>query len=463
MITASSFDMGVSKIMPFEATAIESIPDTVNRCKATFRAQTTKPLSYRLTQLRRLYWGIDDYADALVESCKQDLGKPVFESFISEIDWCKNDIIFVTKNLEKWMKDEAAPDIAFSNSLLNPTIRKEPLGTALVIGAYNFPVQLQLGPVIGAIAAGCTVVLKPSEVSPATAMVIKNIVEEYLDPNCVAVVNGGVPETTALLNEKWDKIFYTGSAGVGTIIAKKAAETLTPVTLELGGLNPAFITNNADPRLAARRLLWGKLLNAGQVCMSENYIMVEKEILPQFVEQLKIALKEFYPNGQKNSEDYARIVNKRHFQRIKKMLDETRGKILIGGEMDESQNFMEITVVQVEDEHDPVVVDEIFGPIMPILIVDSIESAIRTANSVHSTPLGLYAFGSKAETSKSMFRITTPSLHPPVCILTLHSPQRSHFWRCFHQRCLLSRLHSNSGLWWRRKLGARCIQRQSLL
>lgn len=405
MITASSFDMGASKIMPFEATAIESIPDTVNRCKATFRAQTTKPLSYRLTQLRKLYWGINDYADALVESCKQDLGKPVFETFMAEVDWCKNDIVFVTKNLEKWMKDEAAPDIAFSNSLLNPTIRKEPLGTVLVIGAYNFPVQLQLGPVIGAIAAGCTVVLKPSEVSPATAMVIKNIVEQYLDPDCVAVVNGGVPETTALLNEKWDKIFYTGSAGVGTIIAKKAAETLTPVTLELGGLNPAFITNNADPRLAARRLLWGKLLNAGQVCMSENYIMVEKEILPQFVEQLKIALKEFYPNGQRNSEDYARIVNKRHFQRIKKMLDETRGKILIGGEMDESQNFMEITVVLVEDEHDPVVVDEIFGPIMPILVVDSIESAIRTANSVHSTPLGLYAFGSKAETSKSMFRL----------------------------------------------------------
>jgi beta-apo-4'-carotenal oxygenase len=401
---ASSSRMGPSKISPFEATPIDSIPATVNLCKTSFRAQTTKPLSYRLTQLRKLYWGIDDYADALVESCKQDIGKPVFESFISEIDWCKNDIVFVTKNLEKWMKDEAAPDMAFTNSLLKPTIRKEPLGTILVIGAYNFPVQLQLGPVIGAIAAGCSVVLKPSEVSPATAMVIKKIVEEYLDPNSFAVVNGGVPETTALLNEKWDKIFYTGSAQVGTIIAKKAAETLTPVTLELGGLNPAFITKNADPRLAARRLLWGKLLNAGQVCMSENYVMVEKEILPAFIEQLKITLKEFFPNGQKSSEDFARIVNKRHFQRIKKMLDETSGEILIGGEMDESQNFIELTVVQVQDENDSTVVDEIFGPIMPLLAVDNIETAIRTANKVHSTPLGLYAFGSKAETNKSKFQ-----------------------------------------------------------
>jgi beta-apo-4'-carotenal oxygenase len=425
--TDLSINMVSSKISPFEATPIESIASTVNLCKTTFRAQTTKPLSYRLMQLRKLYWGLDDYADALVESCKQDLGKPVFESFVTEVDWCKNDIIFVTKNLEKWMKDEAAPDIAFTNSLLNPTIRKEPLGTVLVIGAYNFPVQLQLGPVIGAIAAGCTVVLKPSEVSPATAMVIKKIVEEYLDPNSFAVVNGGVTETTALLNEKWDKIFYTGSTQVGTIIAKKAAETLTPVTLELGGLNPAFITKHADPRLAARRLLWGKLLNAGQVCMSENYVMVEKEILPAFVEQLRLALKEFFPNGQKVSEDFARIVNKRHFQRIKKMLDETRGKILFGGEMDESQNFIELTVVQVEDAQDSTVVDEIFGPIMPLLVVDSIETAIRTANEVHSTPLSLYAFGTKAETNKSKSRSIPPrnttSLPSPPYILTLYSPQ----------------------------------------
>jgi beta-apo-4'-carotenal oxygenase len=240
-------------------------------------------------------------------------------------------------------------------------------------------------------------------------------------------VNGGVTETTALLNEKWDKIFYTGSTQVGTIIAKKAAETLTPVTLELGGLNPAFITKHADPRLAARRLLWGKLLNAGQVCMSENYVMVEKEILPAFVEQLKLALKEFFPNGQKVSEDFARIVNKRHFQRIKKMLDETRGKILFGGEMDESQNFIELTVVQVEDAQDSTVVDEIFGPIMPLLVVDSIETAIRTANEVHSTPLSLYAFGTKAETNKSKLRSIPPkntiSLPSPPYILTLYSPQ----------------------------------------
>lgn len=395
--------MSSVKIAPFEATPIEGIKNTVNLCATTFRSQKTKPLSYRLTQLRKLYWAIHDNQDALIEALKQDLGKPTFESFLSEVDWCKNDIVFVTKNLKKWMKDESPPDIPLTNSLLNPKIRKEPLGNVLVIGAYNFPVNLSLGPFIGAIAAGCTGILKPSEVSPATAMVLKKIVEESLDPSAYAVVNGGVPETSALLEEKWDKIFYTGSANVGTIIAKKAAETLTPVCLELGGRNPAIVTKHADPRLAARRLLWGKLHNAGQVCISQNYIMVEKEILPLFIEQLKIAMKEFYPNGTKSSPDYARIVNKRHFLRIKKMLDDSRGKILMGGEVDESQNYIDITVVQVEDEKDSMIVDESFGPLMPILAVDSVDDAIRIANSVHSTPLGLYPFGTKAETSKSAF------------------------------------------------------------
>ena len=405
-------------IAPFEATAVDSIPSTVNLCKTTFRAQKSKPIAYRLLQLRKLYWGIHDNVDALTEACKKDLGKPTFETALSETDWCKNDIIFVTKNLEKWAKDESAPDMALPNKLFSPRIKKEPLGTVLIIGAYNFPIQLSFGPLIGAIAAGCTGVLKPSEVSPATAMVLKKIVEEYLDPNAYAVVNGAIPETNALLNEKWDKIFYTGSAGVGTIIAKKAAETLTPVCLELGGRNPAFVTKNADARLAARRMLWGKLHNAGQVCISQNYIMVEKEIMPAFIEELKVAVKEFYPQGQRNSEDYARIVNKRHFQRIKKMVDDSKGKILIGGEMDESDKFIEITVVLVQDQYDSMIVDESFGPLIPLLAVDNIEEAIRTANSVHSTPLGLYAFGSKAETTKSEFsqysslRCGVGSFHP---------------------------------------------------
>ncbi|KAH8596477.1 Aldehyde/histidinol dehydrogenase [Bisporella sp. PMI_857] len=392
--------MATTKVAPFQATAVDSIPITVNTLKTTFRSQRTKPIEYRLTQLRKLYWGIVDNEAALVEACKLDLGKPTFETYISEIDWLKNDIIFTTGKLAGWMKDEKPEDIPLTNKLLSPRIRKDPLGTVLVIGAYNFPLQLSLGPMIGAIAAGCACVLKPSEVSPAAAMVMKKVVEESLDSSAYAVVNGGVPETTALLNEKWDKIFYTGSANVGTIIAKKAAETLTPVVLELGGRNPAIVTKHADPRLAARRLLWAKSHNAGQVCISQNYIMVEKDILPAFIAELKVAIKEFYPNGTKTSPDFARIVNNRHFHRIKKMLDESRGKILLGGEVDEAENYIDITVVQVNDIKDSMIVDESFGPLMPLLAVDDVEEAIRIANTVHSTPLGLYPFGTKAETDK---------------------------------------------------------------
>jgi beta-apo-4'-carotenal oxygenase len=394
-------NMASVKIAPFEATAVDTVPGTVSTLKATFRSQKTKSLAYRLQQLRKLYWGLVDNEAAIVEACTQDLGKPTYETYISEIDWLKNDIVFVTKNLAKWMKDESPPDIPLTNSLLNPRIRKEPLGTVLIIGAYNFPLQLSLGPMIGAMAAGCTAVLKPSEAAPAAAMVMKKMIEDVLDPAAYTVVNGAVPETTALLNEKWDKIFYTGGATVGTIIAKKAAETLTPVCLELGGRNPAIVTKNADPRLAARRLLWAKVHNAGQVCISQNYIMVEKEIMPAFIEQLKIAMKEFYPNGTKSSGDFSRIINNRHFHRIKKMVDNSKGKILIGGEMDESENFIDLTVVLVNDINDSMIVDESFGPLVPLLAVDNVDEAIRIANEVHSTPLGFYPFGNKAETSRS--------------------------------------------------------------
>jgi beta-apo-4'-carotenal oxygenase len=232
------------------------------------------------------------------------------------------------------------------------------------------------------------------------AAVLKAVIDNALDPSCFAVVQGAVPETTALLDQKWDKIFYTGSGTVGKIIAKKAAETLTPVTLELGGRNPAIVTRNADARLAARRLLWGKVLNAGQVCISQNYTLVDREILQQFLAEMKAALKEFYPNGAKASPDYGRIVNGRQWARLKKMMDNSKGRILIGGDMDESQRFIEPTVIQVDDINDSLIADESFGPLIPILPVNNLDQAIRIANQVDSTPLGVYPFGTKVETDR---------------------------------------------------------------
>ena len=203
-----------------------------------------------------------------------------------------------------------------------------------------------------------------------------------------------------MLDQKWDKILYTGSATVGTIIAKKAAETLTPVTLELGGRNPAIVTKNANAGLAARRLLWGKVLNAGQVCISQNYTLIEKEIFPLFVEEMKRAMHEFYPNGAQASPDYGRIINHRQWARLKKMLDGTKGQILFGGATDEASRFIEPTLIQISDLSDPLIAEESFGPIIPLVQVDTLSEAIAIANKIHSTPLGAYPFGTKQETNR---------------------------------------------------------------
>lgn len=249
-------------------------------------------------------------------------------------------------------------------------------------------------------------VLKPSEQCPSAAMIIEKLFA-VLDPNCYKVIQGGIPETTALLDQKWDKIFYTGSATVGKIIAKKAAETLTPVTLELGGKNPAIVTRNADVHLAARRLLWGKIHNAGQVCVSQNYILVDREVFPTFVSEMKMALKEFYPSGIATSEDYGRIATLRGWQRLKKMLDESNGTILMGGTMDEATRFFEPTVVEVTSQNDSLIVEESFGPLIPILVIDDLDQAIRIANEVDPTPLGAYPFGNKAETDQVLAHLTS--------------------------------------------------------
>lgn len=266
--------------------------------------------------------------------------------------------------------------------------------------AFNFPINLSFGPMIGAIAAGNTVILKPSELSSNCAAVMQKIMQESLDPDAYTVVQGAIPETSALLAQKWDKIFFTGSVRTAKIVSQAAAKNLTPVALELGGRNPAFVTKKADVRLAARRLLWSKTMNAGQVCISHNHTLVDRDVVPAFIAELKAALKEFYPDGAKNSPDYARIINAASFDRLKKMLDSTEGKIVVGGTMDAEQRFIEPTVVQVSSTTDSLLAEESFGPLMPILPVDDLDEAIKIANELHETPLGVYAFGSKTETDK---------------------------------------------------------------
>ena len=387
-------------IPAFTSTSIDDIPAIHERVVNKFNGHNTRDIQYRLRQLRNLYWALKDAEPAVMEACRLDLGKSAYETYLTESGWVLNDILFMNDNLERFMKDETAEDIALTNKFMRPHIRKDPLGAVLIIGAYNFPFQLTLGPLVGAIAAGCTAVIKPSENAPNAARVMQHIIGQSLDPEGYQVVQGAVPETTALLERKWDKVFYTGSATVGKIISKKAAETLTPVTLELGGRNPAIITRNADPRLAARRLLWAKLLNAGQVCVGQNFILIERVILPEFILQLRTALNEFHPQGAQSNTDYGKIVNERQWLRLRAMLDSTKGEILLGGTTDKDTLFFEPTVIRVDSIDDPLLQDESFGPLIPILPFQDLDEAIRSANTVHATPLGLYPFGTKAETDR---------------------------------------------------------------
>ncbi|KAL1836203.1 hypothetical protein VTJ49DRAFT_5456 [Mycothermus thermophilus] len=397
-------------IPPFEATALDAIPQIASTARGSFRTHKTKKLAWRKVQLRKLYWALHDYEPQLLAALKEDLRKSAFEALLSEIDWLKKDCMFMLDHLDKFAKDEKlrAPHVPAMYSIMNFRIRKEPVGTVLIIGPYNYPVQLLLAPLVGAIGAGCTAVLKPSELTPRCAMVIKDMIESRLDSSAFAVVNGAIPETNALMNEKWDKIFFTGSAAVGTIIARKAAETLTPVVLELGGKNPAFITKSCpNLALAARRLMWGKTMNAGQICMSQNYVLIEKELVETFIVYLKQAYKDMFPQGAKQSPDLARIVNQRHFQRLKKMLDNTRGRIVMGGEVDEAELYIEPTAVLVNSVDDPMMAEESFGPIFSIYPVNSLDEALNVANLVHRTPLSLMAFGSKKENERILNEMTS--------------------------------------------------------
>ena len=234
---------------------------------------------------------------------------------------------------------------------------------------------------------------------------VQRVISSSLDPSCYHVVQGGIPETTALLDQKWDKIFYTGGATVGTIIAKKASETLTPYTLELGGRNPAIVTKNANIRLAARRLLWGKVHNAGQVCVSQNYTLVEEPVVDAFIAEMKGAMAEFYPQGTRTTDDYGRLINNKQFLRVKAMLESSKGKIVMGGATDESDCYIEPTVVLLNSADDSLLKEESFGPLIPILPVSSLDSAIAIANSIQATPLGLYPFGSSAENERILNEI----------------------------------------------------------
>lgn len=359
----------------------------------------SKPLlevATRLKLLRSLRDTINQMSTEIAEALQKDLSKSPFEAYLSEIDIVQHELEYFIKNLKKWARPKKVRS-PWTHFPAKSYVYSEPLGQVLVISPWNYPFQLALSPVAGAICAGNQVVLKPSEVSPHTSSIIKKVIEKSCDPKFVSVVEGGVPETTELLGHKFDHIFYTGNGTVARIIAKKAAETLTPVTLELGGKSPAAVfTKNLE--LAAKRIAWGKFFNVGQTCVAPDYVIVPAKQKADFVHYSKKWISEFYSSDASKSPDYGRIINQKHFDRICSYI-ETKD-VLAGNTSDRDKRFFAPTIVSA-DFTDPVMQEEIFGPVLPIVEVDSLSEAIKEINK-RDKPLSAYGF-LDSETDKKLF------------------------------------------------------------
>ncbi|XP_020588551.1 aldehyde dehydrogenase family 3 member H1-like isoform X2 [Phalaenopsis equestris] len=366
---------------------VERAGELVKSLRESFSSGKTRSYAWRISQLKGIIRMIDEKEDEILNALHADLSKPRLESFVHEISIAKSSCTLAVKELQHWMKPEKVSSMltTFPSSA---EIVPEPLGVVLVISV------LAIDPVIGAIAAGNAVVLKPSEIAPSTSALFARILPSFIDSSCIKVVEGSVPETTALLEQKWDKILYTGNAKVGRIIMAAAAKHLTPVVLELGGKCPVVVDSNVDLKVTSKRLVVGKWgSNNGQACIAPDYIITTKTFAPQLVDTLKNSLKSFYGENHMQSKDLSRIVNSHHFARILRLLDDEKisGKIIHGGERDEKLLKIAPTLILDVPDDSLIMQEEIFGPLLPIVTVDNIEESIDMINS-KPKPLGAYLF-----------------------------------------------------------------------
>ena len=382
---------------------VDSIPGLVASMRHTYGSGVTRPLAWRRRQLQRMIAMLEENEAEFLEALRIDLGKPTVEGFITDIAFVTGEVKAMIKNLRKWNKPVRVPTPVVAmpaSSRLLP----EPLGVVLVIAPWNYPVQLLLVPAAGAIAAGNTVVMKPSEVSSATSAVLARLVPKYLDPAAVSIVEGGVPETTALLEQRFDHVFYTGNGTVGRIVMAAAAKHLTPVTLELGGKSPVIIDASANVEVSAKRVAWGKWLNAGQTCVAPDYVLVDRAVKNRFVDALTEAIRDFYGDDPRASDSYGRIVSPRHFDRLKSLM--SGGRVVFGGDAAADERYIGPTILDDVDESSPLMQEEIFGPLLPILAVGSTREAIDFVNS-RSHPLALYVFSERDQAIDEVLERTT--------------------------------------------------------
>lgn len=353
-----------------------------------FHSQKTKGTAQKIEILKQLKELIQRHETILVRAMQEDMGKPEIEAAGGEVWYVLEEIDYAIKHLKGWMnpRRKRTPLLHFwSKSMIYP----EPYGQVLIIGPWNYPFHLLFSPLVGAIAAGNTVILKPSELAPKTAQVVEKMISIQFDPEIIAVVNGGVETSTALLSLPFNYIFFTGSPKVGKIVMKAAAEHLTPVTLELGGKSPVIVDESANLEIAAKRIAWGKFFNTGQTCIAPDYVLVHEKVHDQLVHLLKETIRSFYGEDPKSNPDWTRIINQTHFSRLVGLINQE--KVVLGGDYDPEQLFISPTILDQVSMEDEVMQEEIFGPILPILSYKTLEEA-KSMIQIHPDPLALYLF-----------------------------------------------------------------------
>ncbi len=355
-------------------------------------------IGYRKETLKKLLYNIQKSEDLIVQALYDDFKKPEFEAVLTETNYVISELKDTIKNINNW----AEPKRVFPSLLNFPStdyIYKEPYGNVLVIAPWNYPFQLALCPLIAAVAAGNRVVLKPSELTPHTSAIIAKLIEKTFHINHVEVFEGGVEVSNKLLAKRWDYIFFTGSVTVGKVIAKAAAENLTPVTLELGGKNPCIIDETANLKLAAKRIVWGKFINAGQTCIAPDYILIQKNMKVNFITFLIEEIIKAYGKKMDKSPDFARIINTKNWVRLDQMIE--RDKVIFGGETNADKLYISPTLIEEPSLDSPVMSEEIFGPILPILIYET-EDDIHNVISRYEKPLAFYVFSDDKSFAKKM-------------------------------------------------------------
>jgi aldehyde dehydrogenase (NAD+) len=378
-----------------------TLSNVANQLREAHQYHGRFDVNSRVQKLGLLKKVILKYESEITQALRSDLGKSAFETYATEIGFILEEINYTLKNLSSWakVKKVKTPLTLFpGKSFIHP----EPYGVVLLISPWNYPFQLCLSPFIGAIASGNRVVLKPSEFALETSSIIKKIISEVFKEDEVVIVEGGLEETQTLLKQKFDYIFFTGSTAVGKVIMKAAAENLTPVTLELGGKSPCLIEESANIDIAAKRVAWGKFLNAGQTCVAPDFVLIPTKLQDQFIERLNYYITTFYGLDVKASHDYPRIVNHRHFDRLEQLL--IPDKIAVRGQLNREENFIGPTVMKNVDWSDKVMQDEIFGPILPIIPYEDLQEAIKQILNLPK-PLAFYLFSEDAEKQNQIISI----------------------------------------------------------